>query len=76
MALTLDQLLRQGLPWLHLDQVRVLGGADAAQSPDLLECLNLLAPHLAGELMLDAPTATRIGATVLARFNVLFDAQP
>lgn len=52
-SMTPKQLLQNGLPWLHVDEVRVLPGADAADTADaalLRECLELVAPHVAGQL--------------------------
>ncbi|MBC7603700.1 MAG: acetate--CoA ligase family protein [Ramlibacter sp.] len=49
-SMTPKQLLQNGLPWLHVDEVRVLPGADAADAALLRECLELVAPHVAGQL--------------------------
>ncbi|ROZ64126.1 acetate--CoA ligase family protein [Ramlibacter sp. WS9] len=69
-ALTTEEVLKQGLPWLHLDQVRVLCGPGPGLVPRLNACLKLLAPHMAGDLLLDAATAELIDPPVLARFTV------
>ncbi|WP_395687543.1 hypothetical protein [Caenimonas koreensis] len=41
------QLLRTGLPWLHVDEVRVLRGSAPVDEAQLQACLDLVAPHLA-----------------------------
>ena len=56
-ALTPAQVLHHGSPWLHVDEVRVLRGSAPLQVPSLRACLQLLAPHLQGEPVLDAETA-------------------
>jgi cyanophycin synthetase len=52
-ALTPAQVLLNGLPWLHLDQVRVLRAPGAQDAPDAREAIALLKPHLVGELLED-----------------------
>jgi cyanophycin synthetase len=69
-ALTLEDILKRGLPWLYLDQVRVLRGPHPTPAARLRECLELLAPHMAGDLVLDAVSAELIGAAVRGRFNL------
>ncbi len=75
-ALTPEQIVKQGLPWLHVDQVRVPSGADPARLSSLRACLQLLAPHLAGPLVLDAQTAALIGPRILDRFTTSIEMTP
>ncbi|WP_053076568.1 acetate--CoA ligase family protein [Caenimonas sp. SL110] len=47
-ALAPREVLQQGLPWLHVDQVRVVRGAnphDASDAQTLRRCLDMVAPH-------------------------------
>ncbi|MES2633029.1 MAG: acetate--CoA ligase family protein [Pseudomonadota bacterium] len=49
-ALTPHEVLVQGLPWLHIDQVFVLQGTkphdhDSSQAQALQRCLDMIAPH-------------------------------
>jgi cyanophycin synthetase len=74
-ALTPEQVRKQGLPWLYLDQVRVLCGDGPAQRSHLGACLELLAPHMAGDLVIDAATAALVGSPVLEQFTVSIDGQ-
>ena len=75
-ALTPEAILKQGLPWLHLDQVRVLRAPGSALVPGLRACLELLAPHMAGDLVLDAATAGLMETAVLGRFTVSTEVHP
>jgi hypothetical protein len=47
-ALTPHEVLVQGLPWLHIDQVFVLQGTkphNSSQAQALQRCLDMIAPH-------------------------------
>ncbi len=66
-ALSCDELLKKGLPWLHVDQVRVLRGPGAIDVQHLQACLRQLAPHLAGKLVLDAAIAALLPPAMLER---------
>jgi hypothetical protein len=67
-AMTVGQVLQRGLPWLHVDEVRLLAGPGPVDRPRLRACIDLLAPHVADGIVVDEATAALLGNTVLHRF--------
>lgn len=69
-ALTPRQVLSDGVPWLHIDQVRIAGVPASADVAELQGAMALVAPHVCGDLSIDADTARRVDPAVLSRFSV------
>jgi cyanophycin synthetase len=63
-ALTPAQVLRAGAPWLHIDEVRVVGMPGSAGVGALHRALALIAPHVAGRIVIDAPLRALLGPTM------------
>ncbi|HVZ44057.1 MAG TPA: acetate--CoA ligase family protein [Ramlibacter sp.] len=59
-AFTPGPLLKQGLPWLYLDEVHVLRGPGPFDVASLAACLDMLAPHVEGSVVLDAQTTRQL----------------
>jgi hypothetical protein len=69
-ALTPAQIVRVGLPWLHVDEVRAVGTPEVSEVAEFQAAIVLIAPHVAGDLVIDADAAGRIDPAVLQRCTV------